>query len=301
MRLLPVVLLSASACLTPRSMMLGQMAGPVGRGAAEVGVAAGIGYAQQATPTPGASNDVRGARTWTIPAVEGNAQFGLNDHLGINAHFSSAGIQPGLKITFNKSRRAHFALMPQVAVGYAHVRQAVYSTSSTGVTTESDPHAYSMFTFMFGLRAMISHASGFYCGFGGDFIATRFIDSPVISNRVTSTINNTLQVAIAANVGFSINIGWVRIRPEIAFAIQPWVQSGANVDDLPGAQGNGGFGWALMPGFSLVAATPSVTRDEGAEEDERKVGPAEDREQREEREERNDEREEREERREREE
>jgi len=295
MRLFSVVVLSltCAACLTPRSMMLGQMAGPVGRGAAEIGVATGIGYAQQTTPVPGSTSDARGARVWTIPAVEGNAQFGLNDRVGINAHFSSAGIQPGLKITLNRpSARAHFALLPQVAVGYTHVRYAAYATGSGGISNESDPRSYSMFTFMFGLRALISHVSGFYCGFGGDFIATRFLDSPVIVNRVTTTISNSMQIAIGVNVGFSINVGWVRIRPEIAFAVNPWVQSGANVDDMPGFQGSGGFGWALMPGFSLVAATPKVTRDEGAEEDEKKMGPSEDRDdrdrERDEREERDD-------------
>ncbi|MBL8955836.1 MAG: hypothetical protein JNK82_33995, partial [Myxococcaceae bacterium] len=274
-----VVALTSAACLTPRSMMLGQMAGPIGKGAAEIGVATGIGYSQQATTVPGTTNNTTGARVWTIPAVEGNAHFGLNDHVGINAHFSPAGVQPGLKITVNKSRRAHFAIMPQLAMGYVHVRSAAYATGNTGSTNESDATSTSMFTFMAGLRLMVSHVSGFYCGVGGDFIATRAISTPTVNNALPSTINNTLQLAIAANVGFSISLGWVRIRPEIAFAVQPWLQSGRNFEDTA-LSGSGGFGWALLPGFSLVAATPTNTRDEGAEDDERKVGPTDDRDER---------------------
>ncbi len=41
-----------------------------------------------------------------MPALEGNALFGLNDHVGVNAHFSPAGLQPGLKITVTRARQA---------------------------------------------------------------------------------------------------------------------------------------------------------------------------------------------------
>ena len=285
-------ILASTACLTPRSMMLGQMAGPLGRGAAEIGVTTGIGYSQQTTTTPGTTNQATGARVWTVPAVEGNAQFGLNDHVGINAHFSSAGLQPGLKITVNRpNAAAHFAIMPQLAIGYAHVRSALYSSDQTGTQVEVSPATDSMLTFMGGLRLMVSHKVGFFAGVGADFIATRYNRTRIVgmgnASTPTSDVSNTLQLAIAVNVGFSISVGWLRIRPEIGFAVQPWLQSGAN-NEMTSLSGTGGFGWALLPGFSLVAATPKLTRDSGAEEDDKNVGGEEERErpEREEREER---------------
>lgn len=262
--------------------MLGQMAGPLGRGAAEIGVTTGIGYSQQTTTAPGTTNQQTGARVWTIPAVEGNAQFGLNDHVGINAHFSSAGFQPGLKITVNRpNAAAHFAIMPQLAVGYAHVRSALYSSDVTGTQTEVSPATDSMLTFMGGLRLMVSHKVGFFAGVGADFIATRYNRTRIVgvgnASTPTSDVSNTLQLGIAVNVGFSISVGWIRIRPEIGFAVQPWLQSGLNTE-MTSLSGSGGFGWALLPGFSLVAATPKITRDAGAEEDEKNVGGEEERE-----------------------
>ena len=283
MRLLSIaLLLTTSACLTPRSMMLGQMASPLGYGAAEVGVTTGIGYSQQTTTTPGTTNQSTGARVWTVPAVEGNAHFGLSDRVGINAHFSSAGIQPGLKITVNRpNAAAHFAIMPQLAIGYAHVRSALYVTDAGGAQTENAPGTDSMLTFMGGLRLMVSHKAGFFAGIGGDFIATRYNRTRVMgtgnNGTPVSDVSNTLQLAVAVNVGFSISVGFVRIRPELGFQVNPWLASGSN-SDAGNFGGSGGFGWALLPGFSLVAATPKSTRDVGAEEDEKNVGPSEEKE-----------------------
>ena len=188
---LPIVVVAvcATACLTPRSMMQGQMAAPIGRGAAEIGVGTGIGYAQQETTRPGTTNETTAARIWTVPAVERNAPFGLTERLALNAHFSPAGIQPGLKITVNRPRAAaHFALLPQFALGYGHVRSAANVTDSSGIKVESSPQSTSLFTFMLGLRLMVSHKSGFFTGVGGDFIATRSVNTVVVSNANVSSM-----------------------------------------------------------------------------------------------------------------
>ncbi len=277
MRHLSIALaLACTACLTPRSMMLGQTAAPLGYGAAEIGVTTGIGYSQQSTPTPGTTNNSTGARVWTVPAVEGNAQFGVSDRVGINAHFSSAGLQPGLKITVNRpNAAAHFAIMPQLGMGYAHVRSATYVTDAGGVQSEVAPSTDSIFTFMGGLRLLVSHKIGFFAGVGADFIATRYNRNRVVGSGNTATpvsdVSNTLQLAIAVNLGWSISVGWLRIRPEIGFQVNPWLVSGSN--SMAGDfSASGGFAWALLPGFSLTAATPKITRDAGAEEDDKNVG-----------------------------
>ena len=105
------VLALASGCIVPRSMTLGQLAAPVGRGATEVGVATGFIYASQTNPQfdgqdgigdPIKTNDRTNG--FTIPAFEANLNTGFNDHVAFNVHASSAGLQPGLKLTLNKSK-----------------------------------------------------------------------------------------------------------------------------------------------------------------------------------------------------
>lgn len=273
MRLVPIsiTIAFACACLTPRSVMQQQLAAPIGKGAVEVGVGAGLGYEQQNTPTPGAATQYTGASSLILPGVEANAHFGVNDHVGVNLHFSTAGIQPGIKLTVNKSRVAHFALMPQLAIGYGRAGSSLYVTDGAGVTRETAPVSTSMFSFMIGLRIMVSHVSGFYAGVGYDLIATRTVRSAGAPGIPVYDATNTVQQSVMVNVGYSIAVSWLRIRPELAVSVQPWIWASNS------QFGNsGGFGWAILPGFSLTAVTPAATKDVGADEDEKNVGPSED-------------------------
>jgi hypothetical protein len=256
-------------------MMLGQTAAPIGKGAAEIGVGTGFGYQMQNTPTPGSATQYTGASGFALPALEGNAQFGLGPHLGINAHFSPAGIQPGLKITVNKSYFAHFALMPQFAIGYGRVASSIFVTDMRGQVTETFPTSTTLLTFMLGLRAIASHVGGFYASVGADLIATRSVHAAAAGTDLpTADATNTVQLSMMANVGWSISLNWLRIRPEIAFAAQPWVWASSS------QFGNGGgFGFAILPGFSLVALTPKAP---GNDEEEKEAPPEENSEEREE-------------------
>jgi hypothetical protein len=273
---LTLTALLGGGCLTPRSIMVGQMAAPIGKGAAEIGLGAGVGYAAQSGPiiqNPGGGSTQQLTKGFGLPTFEGNAHFGFGDHLGLNMHVSSAGIQPGVKITVNKSQVAHFALMPQAAIGYASFGQANYVAGTDGVQMETTPTWTTAFTFMIGLRVMVSHRSGFYASVGYDFIATRSTTNvgASMTSSPTSTLNTSLQHQLAVNVGFTVAVNWLRIRPEIAVGILPAISSSTHSGGVD-TSGYGGYGFVILPGFSLVAVTPKVTKDEGAEEDEKNVG-----------------------------
>ncbi|MCC6337964.1 MAG: hypothetical protein IT380_28725 [Myxococcales bacterium] len=77
---------AATGCVMPRSMALGQMAAPVGRGAMEVGVFTGVQYGGQSEP-PFTTTDVGGAtltnqksnNAFALPGAEANLQYGFTE------------------------------------------------------------------------------------------------------------------------------------------------------------------------------------------------------------------------------
>lgn len=268
-------------CVVPRSMTLGMMAAPVGRGT-EVGVFSGVGYGAQTGPIVTNTNPVTGEQTnsqtqnrvFNIPAFEANVQKGFNDHVALNVHVSPAGIQPGLKWTVNKSRVAHFAILPAVAFGYGSVGTSDFVAQATGAQTEVNPRATTSFTFLGGLKLLISHRSGFYAGVGYDFVFNRSNSSsaPNANADRTDQITQTTTHQIMTAVGFSIALGTVSIRPEIAVSVNPALSQ--NISSRVGAmstgetQLNGGFAWAILPGFTIAVGTPPTKAQAEADEEE---------------------------------
>lgn len=265
-------------CVTPRSMTLGMMAAPVGRGATEVGVFTGVGYSAQTgpivtTPTVGGEmvNTQTQNRAFSIPAFEANVQRGFSDKLALNVHLSPAGLQPGLKWTVNRSKVAHFAILPSVAFGYGSVGTSDFVAQSTGAQQEVNPRATTSFTFLGGLKLLVSHQSGFYAGAGYDFVFNRSNSSsaPNPQSDRTELITQTTTHQIMAAVGFSVALGPVSLRPEIAVAVNPTLSQTINSRVGANSTGDqsltGGFAWAILPGFSIAAATQPVKA--AAEED----------------------------------
>ncbi len=277
-----LVVCCASGCIVPRSMTLGMMAAPVGRGT-EVGVFSGVQFASQTNPTVSTTN-VAGERVDTqtqnrafgIPSFEANLQKGFNDHLALNVHASQAGIQPGLKWTVNRSRVAHFAVLPAFGVGYGSFAGSDFVAEPSGRQNETRFQSTTAFTFLGGLKLLFSHVSGFYAGVGYDFIFNRSNSGTAATSTsdraeiITETATHQLMGAL----GFSIALGQVSLRPEVAFAVYPTLsittstRFGATAN--PPATLTGGFGWAILPGFSLAVATPKEKAE--AEEDERPRG-----------------------------
>lgn len=276
------VALLTSGCIVPRSMILGQMAAPVGRGVTDATVFAGVQYAEQTNPRYEGRNDIddpiateEKTTGFSAPNFEANVQHGFNENVAFNVHASSAGIQPGLKWTVNRSKIAHFALMPQVAFGYASTGTAVNTYGNDGVQIAGQPTTRTSFTFLGGLRAFASHNSGFYGGVGYDFIFNRNFSKTRVGDSNASveqdTIFSTTGHQISVNVGFDIAIGFVHIRPEIAVAFYPGIGQSRTINtasDSVTQSATGGFGWAIFPGFSIGVQSPrrELTQDEEEEE-----------------------------------
>ncbi len=293
--LVPVVAL-ATGCMTPRSLALGEMANPIGRGGQEVGTFIGVPFATQADPpTPyvdnaGSYNDQLVGHLVALPGAEANMQFGVNDKFAINLHGSSAGLQPGLKWTVNKSRVFHFAVQPAIALGFVNYNASTMRFDTQGVQKEVNPVGWSSFTFMGGLKALFSHRSGFYGGIGYDFIYNGLgrngMQNPgtnieVKTSGSTSTYQN--QLSIAAGMDIPLGNGNLHLRPELAFCITPGFST-TIVDKVETASktlsNGGGWGFVIMPGFSIVLANPSKSvaheeEEEEGEEEESGAGAAE--------------------------
>jgi hypothetical protein len=268
--------LAAVGCVTPRSMTLGMMAAPVGRGT-EVGVFSGVGYASQTGPVVTTMTNDGEVRTQTqnrafgLPTFEANVQKGFNDRFALNVHASSAGLQPGLKWTVNRSRVAHFAILPAVAFGFGSNGSSDFVQQANGAQNEVNPASTTSFTFLGGLKLLFSHRSGFYAGVGYDlmFNRTNSGTQPNANADRTETVTQTLGHQVMGALGFSIALGQVSVRPEIAFAVYPGLSQ--TVSSRVGATSTGdqtrvgGFGWAILPGFSIAVATPP---EKASDEDE---------------------------------
>jgi len=266
--LLLAVFVASTGCVLPRSMTVGQMAAPVGRGAMEVGVFTGVQYATQTNP-PFTTTDPGGNpltnqqknTTFALPGAEANLQYGFTDQVALNVHASPAGLQPGVKWTLNKSKTANVALLPAVAFGY--YGGATYTAGANGVQTENNPTSTTSFTFLGGLKFLVSHRSGFYAGVGYDFALNRSLTSAVIGTANVSDKSETLTITtghqISAAIGMDIAFGMVHLRPEVAFAVTPGIGTNQTVRVPPNetnASAGGGFGFAIFPGFSIAVASP---------------------------------------------
>jgi hypothetical protein len=261
-----IAALALTSCVVPRSMAVGQMAAPVGPGATEVGVFGGVLFASQLNPpySTGAEGVWSQDRhqDFAAPGAEANIQYGFDNQLGLNLHASSAGLQPGLKWTLNRSRVAHVALLPAVAMGYASHAHSTFTAGADGIVTENSPGSVTSFTFLAGLKFLVSHRSGFFAGVGYDLVFNRSLDTSNIgaSTDRTEVTTQTLAHQISVSVGVDLAMGLVHIKPELALAVYPAVSSSITTR-LPTAAETtvgawGGFGWAIFPGITLSVATP---------------------------------------------
>jgi hypothetical protein len=277
-----------AGCVTQRSLGVGQMASAVGKGAADINVFTGVMYQSQTAP-PTVSKDVLGddvtnqvnSKGLSAPWFEANANYGFGDHLSLNLHMSPAGIQPGLKITLNKSRIANIALLPQIGLGYASYGESTTVAGSNGKGEEVSPTSTTSFIFSAGLKLLISHQVGFFFGLGYDFMYTRNAQNFTTGTPQTlvyhQTLLTSLQHQIGASVGMSVKVGFLSIRPEIAFVIAPAISGTRTVDNLNPYSASGGSAWAILPGFGFALTSPPARGDKGADEDEKNVGETEER------------------------
>ena len=263
------------------------MASAVGKGAMDINVFTGVMYQSQTAPPTTFTDPAAGPSTsqvtskgLSVPWFEANANYGFGEHLGLNVHMSPAGIQPGLKLTLNRSRIANIALLPQIGIGYASYSESTTTAGSNGIGMEVNPTSTTSLIFTGGLKILISHRSGFFCGIGYDFMYTRNLTTSTLGNPQTAvasfTLLTSIQHQIAAAVGMSIKVNYLSIRPEIGFAIAPSI-SGTRTTLAGDYSAGGGNAWALLAGFGIALTSPPDHSDKGADEDEKNVGETEER------------------------
>lgn len=271
-----------TGCVTQRSLTVGQMASGVGRGGGDLNVFTGAMYQSQTAPATttkvAGTGDVTSqvnSKGLSIPWFEANANYGFGDHLALNVHLGPAGIQPGLKITLNNSRIANIALLPQVGIGYASYSETTSVSDESGRGEETRPTATTSFIFSAGLKLLISHQSGFYCGLGYDFMYTRNSQYSTTGTNQTrveyQTLLTSVQHQISAGVGFSVKVKMLSIRPELGFAVAPGISGSRQAYDSQSNStttlaASGGFGWAFVGGFGFALATAPTAAETDAEE-----------------------------------
>lgn len=231
--LLALFLPAMGCMIAPHSFAIGRPASLPGVSQAEVSVSIGGAYeASSEKSTPSSSGE--GSYTLTLPSFEGNVLFGVARRIGLNLHVSAAGLQPGVQIVVVDGPLS-IAVVPQVAVGY-------FRTAST----EDSDDALDRLSLLGGGRLLISHDSGIYGGLGYDFQYTRQ-RSDGSSERSLS--NDGMIHNLNAGVGYSIKLGSIALRPEIAFLYYP----SAAFSSSSGSSETSFSGWSVMPMLTIAA------------------------------------------------
>ena len=217
----PLVLVVVGGCIVPRSVGFGQTATGLAPGATEAGISPGAGFVAAnavATPAAGGGTAVTTTRELAAPGFEGNFAIGLLEELGLNFHLSSAGLQPGLKISF-PSDGVSVAVLPSVGVGYASQAASIQLTKGS-LTSASDAGGTGFLQAMAGAKLIVSVPAGFYAGVGYDF---QRLSSEVLAAAPTGKGTVMTSHAFSAAAGWELGRGALRVRPEIAVMVVPFI------------------------------------------------------------------------------
>jgi hypothetical protein len=275
--------LALAGCLTPRSVVLGQTAAPVGAGATEVGLSTGFAYQSQTAPSYWVKDstgtvDLRAeplARGFSLPAFEANGQIGVSDLVAVNLHASPAGIQPGAKLTLINGF-GQLALLPEIAIGYGSVANSIYQSGQDGIQKEVSPTMTNSLNFLGGLKVIASHRVGVYGALGYDFQYQNSVTESVIglgsSASTTRTSASTVQHNLTGAIGFDWAMGQVHLRPELAAAITVGIATSSVTGSSAAVENQGGLGFLIMPTLTLAVASDPKRDETGVIEDDKNIG-----------------------------
>jgi hypothetical protein len=248
----------ASACISPHTVAFGTTARPVGAGAAEMSISSGIGYQaitqSTTTGTPPATSTISTTtRNLAIPAAEANVEYGVADAIGLNVHVSPAGIQPGAKFSLGEGG-TRFAVLPALALGYASWGTSNTTTTQQSTTT-TDTGGLANINFMFGVKLLAWNDSGFYGGFSLDY--QRIAGDKLLANSTTPSGTVITSFNVGVGVGYELTAGIFRLRPEIALAIIPTVNTWA-VSGATSAWSANESQFLLFPNLTVALASGSA-------------------------------------------
>lgn len=250
-----VVALS-SGCIVPRTAGYGMTAMPVGAGGADVGLSVGGYYQQESSAQPaGGGTTTTTSRQTQLPSFEANAQYGLSDQLGLNLHASQVGLQPGVKITVLRDP-VTLSVVPQIGGGFV-TNGGSATTVIGGTTTTTDRNGGSSFTFLGGVRALVTVPMGLYAGLGYDFQYVSQSTTTVGGGGTTTTTTNYQQAHnVGGAIGYELRLGGLALRPELALLFTPVAKNQSNngntTTDIPDSSG-----LFIYPNITIAAVSSS--------------------------------------------
>jgi hypothetical protein len=223
-------------CAFPRGGLQMQTADRLGSGNAEVGLGAGLAYT-------GASQSAGGftanSNTLQFPLMEANARIGLSDMFDVNVHLGAGGLEPGFKIGFTAGP-LELAAMPSIGVG-------VYRTSSSSGATSS---GYTVVNVQGGLHLMASLQMGGYFGVGYWFQYANYSSDGTGVGGTTGNSNITGH-NLGFNLGWNLELGALRVRPEVGFLLLLGAQQSSS-----GISQSSPVQFTFMPAVTIAAGTP---------------------------------------------
>lgn len=245
-RVLACAALAVCSCASPRSVVVGRTAEPLGRGNAEIGLSAGVAYSNGSMSLPtgsgfggGPTAASAGASRLQFPAAEGNAALGLADWIDLNLHYSAAGLQPGARFVLSKGSPLTLSVMPEVGLGMTALAMYGETNSGSGQTVTTSLAAFTVSTILIGARVLASHDSGLYGAIGYEH--QRFTLGTGALPAEPALLYHHLGLA----AGYEFRRGQLRIRPEFAVSYSPvvWVANAGSE----------------VPSTSEVIVMPSIT------------------------------------------
>jgi hypothetical protein len=237
MRALALLALLASGCVAiPHAAILGQPAAPLARGEVVGSTSIGVGYQS-------ASSQQTTTGTLELPALEANFAAALADRVGLNLHFSQAGLMPGVKLNLVHWGSHYFSLMPELGGAYYWLH-----SSTGGAFSFNSGGSNGM--LLAGLRALLS-LNVFYVGVGYHFMNVWSSTTDTATNPPTTSSTTSQYHSLLFNVGLDLEVGAVKLRPEVAFVFTP---VGSSKDDQ-GATSTLGYEWTILPNLTVAVSS----------------------------------------------
>ncbi len=242
--------LAATGCMTPRSAVFGQGGALLARNGVETTVSPGMMFQVQNAPPQnfgGGSSAVASSTSVSVPAFEANTAFGLSDAVGLNFHFSPAGLQPGVKVALSRGAFS-LAVLPEVALGLVSVTS---NTFANGVP-QGTPSNQSTLSLLAGFKLLGSHESGFYGGFGYDFqtFSVATAENPISGINTPSVLGSSSH-NLALAVGYEIRLAGLKLRPELAMLFSPALSSSSASGNTTVSQTGGSLA-LFFPNLSIA-------------------------------------------------
>jgi len=216
---------------------------PLGVGASDVGLALGGIYQQETSSEPGTGSGT--SRQTQIPAFEANAQLGVTPQVGVTLHASEAGLQPGVKITALHDP-VMLAVIPQIGGGFV-----TRATATTSGGTTANGNAITSFTFLLGVRAVVSLPVGLYAGLGYD---RQYISQAIRNANGTTTTDFQQAHNVGGAIGYELRVGSIALRPELAVLFTPLAKNQSN-NGITTADRPDSSGLFLFPNITIAAVS----------------------------------------------